>query len=65
MKCLSRGIALMNGHRLRLLYLILSFIGLDILEVLSFGIGALWIEPYKMQTYALFYSDVVYNRSVG
>ena len=55
----------MNGHRLRLLYLILSFIGLDILEVLSFGIGALWIEPYKMQTYALFYSDVAYNRSVG
>ena len=29
------------------------------LVVLSFGIGYLWVEPYMIQTYTMFYLDVI------
>ena len=48
----------MKGHKLHLIYLYCSFIGMGILELLSIGIGALWIEPYKSQTFANFYLNV-------
>ena len=48
----------MKGQRLRLLFLFISFIGMGILEILSVGIGAFWIEPYKSQTIANFYLDI-------
>lgn len=50
---------LMKGHKLRLLYLYFSFIGMGILELLSIGIGSFWIEPYKSQTFANFYLNLV------
>lgn len=49
----------MKGQRLRLLFLSISFIGMSILEILSVGIGAFWIEPYKSQTFANFYLDII------
>ncbi len=49
----------MQGNKGRLLYINLSFIGWQILAVLSFGIGSLWIEPYIHQTKVCFYMDVL------
>lgn len=49
---------LMKGHRGRLLYLYLSFIGLQLLGIISFGIGSLWVEPYRSQTLANFYLNI-------
>lgn len=49
---------LMHGNRGRLLYLKLSFIGISLLGVLSFGIGLLFIEPYFNLTQALFYESL-------
>lgn len=48
---------LMKGNRGRLFYLMLSFIGLWILGVLSFGVGFLWISPYITQTKTVFYLE--------
>lgn len=45
-------------HRKRYLYLMLSFLGMNLLSALSFGIASLWIEPYMVQTTTLFYLDV-------
>lgn len=53
--CLKRSLHSMRGHRGRLLYLYLSFIGMHLLNVLSFGVGTLWIGPYQSQTMANFY----------
>ena len=49
----------MVGHKWRLFVLQLSFLGWDILASLSFGIGNLWLTPYKNATYAAFYKDLV------
>ena len=48
----------MKGHKGRLFYIVLSFLGMDILVLLSLGIGSLWIMPYQSQTYTLFYLDI-------
>lgn len=50
---------LMDGHKLELFVLRLSFIGWDILGWLTCGIGFIWITPYKHMTYMNFYTDLV------
>ena len=50
---------LMKGHKGRYFYISLSFIGLLLLGVLSFGIALLWIIPYMNVTLAYFYFDVM------
>ena len=50
---------IMKGNKGRLFYIYLSFIGLQILCLLSLGIGSLWVYPYQSQTLVIFYLDVV------
>lgn len=49
---------MMDGNRWRLFCLQFSFIGWDILATLAFGIGHLWLTPYKQAAYAAFYREV-------
>lgn len=49
---------MMKGHKFDCFCLILSFIGWIILCVFTFGIGALWLNPYMTATLAAFYEDV-------
>lgn len=49
---------LMKGQKGRLLYLSLSFIGMSLLAICSFGIGFLWVNPYQSQTLIAFYRNV-------
>lgn len=56
--CISQSRALMKGQKWRLFWLQVSFIGWDILAILSLGIGLIWLRPYKCATYAAFYSDL-------
>ena len=50
--------SMMMGNRWRLFCLQFSFIGWDILATLAFGIGHLWLTPYKQAAYATFYREV-------
>ena len=50
---------LMNGHKWELFVLRLSFLGWDILGVLTAGIGFIWITPYKQMTYMNYYVSLV------
>lgn len=50
---------LMDGHKFDFFILKLSFIGWDILAVLTLGIGYIWLTPYKTATYVAFYKDLV------
>ncbi|MDY4097042.1 MAG: DUF975 family protein [Lachnospiraceae bacterium] len=54
---LSRRV--MKGHRLRLLYLYLSFIPMLFAGIVSLGIGLLFVVPYQNMTYTLFYLDLL------
>ena len=50
---------MMYGHRWRLFCLQFSFIGWEILSaLLTFGIGGLWITPYKQAATAAFYREI-------
>ena len=46
---------LMEGHKMDLFILDLTFIGWDILAALSLGIGHLWLNPYRSMTRACYY----------
>lgn len=56
--CLKCSIRSMRGHRGRLLYINLSFVGMHVLNALSLGVGSLWVGPYQSQTMASFYRTV-------
>lgn len=49
---------LMDGHKGDLFTLDLSFIGWDFLNLLTLGIGSLWLNPYKNASRAAFYRDL-------
>lgn len=49
---------MMDGHKLDLFLLELSFIGWYLLGILTLCIGYLWIVPYQYTTMAVFYEDV-------
>ena len=46
---------MMDGHKMDLFLLDLSFIGWELLCVLSLGIGYLWLRPYRNAAYAAFF----------
>lgn len=56
---LQLSIRLMKGKKVRLLFLELSFLPLQLLGILSFGIGNLWVTPYVYMTTALFFLDIM------
>ncbi len=59
--CITESKNLMNGHKWRLFILDISFLGWDILAVLSLGIGFIWLMPYRNATKVAFYEDLINN----
>lgn len=56
--CITYSRKLMNGHKMDLFLLDLSFIGWHILSVMTVGIGYLWLSPYISATKAAFYNHL-------
>lgn len=54
---IKESIFMMKGRKWKLIRIYLSFIGMDVLVLLSFGIGSLFVEPYQTVTLTLFYMD--------
>lgn len=50
---------IMQGNRMGLLYLHLSFAGMFLLVLFSFGIAMFWVYPYMKMTYGEFYCHLV------
>ena len=57
-EALARSKEMMTGNRWRLFCLQFSFIGWDILAVLTLGIGYLWLTPYMQAATAAFYREI-------
>ncbi len=49
---------LMDGHKGELFWLGLTFFGWELLNILTLGIGSLFLNPYKNAAYAAFYKDL-------
>lgn len=58
MEAFHTSFRLMSGNKGRLFYIQLSFLGWELLALLSCGIGILWLSPYMNQTTVEFYRDV-------
>lgn len=56
---IRESLQLMRGNRGRMLFLMLSFIGVMLLGVLSAGIGLLLARPYLNTVQALFYLNLI------
>lgn len=57
-EALGASTELMDGHKGELFLLDLSFIGWDLLNALTLGIGSLWLNPYRNAAYAAFYRSI-------
>lgn len=55
---INRSKQMMKGNRMRLFWLEISFIGWSILCILTFGIGFLWLNPYKYAAETIFYREI-------
>jgi len=55
---IERSMSMMDGNKLRLFLLILSFIGWAILALFTLGIAFLWLYPYMQASATAFYEDV-------
>lgn len=61
-KAMKMSIWLMKGSKVRLLGLKLSFLPLQFVSLLTFGIGNLWLIPYMNTASACFYADLSAKR---
>ncbi len=57
-EALNRSKAMMEGHKMDLFVLGLSFIGWGLLCGITFGIAYIWVGPYMQATMVNFYNDV-------
>lgn len=62
---IEESMRLMDGHKMDLFILDLSFIGWLLLSILSLGIGLLWLVPYMQSAHAHFYEDLVRERDTS
>ncbi len=55
---IEESMRMMDGHKLELFLLDLSFIGWALLSILTCGIGFLWLVPYMNMACVNFYEDL-------
>lgn len=55
---IEKSMAMMQGHKMRLFMLDLSFIGWGLLSLLTCGIGLFFLQPYMATARAAFYEDL-------
>lgn len=62
-EAIAASTELMDGFKGDLFMLDLTFIGWDLLSLLTLGIGHLWLNPYKNAAHAAFYRDLIIHRN--
>ena len=60
-ECINESMRLMDGNKMKLFLLDLSFIGWAFLAILTGCIGFLWLVPYMQTARACFYEDLIAN----
>lgn len=59
---IEESMRMMNGYKMKLFLLDLSFIGWILLTMLTFGIGLLFLNPYMSVSRIAFYEDLKAER---
>lgn len=60
--CVTKSRKIMDGHKMDLFILQLSFIGWMLLAGLTRGIGYLWVQPYMVLAMVAFYTILIKNK---
>ncbi len=58
LEAINRSKAMMDGHKMDLFVLYLSFIGWILLVYITFGLALIWVFPYMDATLANFYNEI-------
>ena len=58
-ECIQQSQSMMNGHKMELFVLDLSFLGWLIVGAFCFGIGELWVSAYMEAAHAQFYEGLL------
>lgn len=58
MEMLSHAWRMMRGHKMEYVFLELSFIGWYLVGLLTFGIGFLWVLPYREMTLVKYFNQL-------
>lgn len=58
LQCLDESSKMMKGYKWDYFVLMLSFIGWDLLAIVTLGIGYIGLNPYKETTYANYYLEL-------
>jgi len=61
-ECLNRSRRMMDGYKMKLFLLDLSFIGWVLLSIITCGIGMLWVIPYMQTARVEFYEQLKNNK---
>ncbi len=54
----------MDGHKWEYFVMILSFIGWGLVVLITFGIAAIWVQPYYTLSFANFYNELADQQTV-
>lgn len=57
-ECLNESEKMMQGNKMRLFILHLSFIGWALLSIFTFGLASLWVNAYQQTATAIFYEEL-------
>ncbi len=60
----KKSMELMKGNKWRLFCLDFSFIGWELLTIITFGIASFWVTPYKEAAYAAFYQNLLVEQGL-
>lgn len=55
---IEKSMQMMEGHKMKLFVLDLTFLGWILLGIITCGLGLLWIEPYMVMAHAAFYETL-------
>ncbi|WP_243686372.1 DUF975 family protein [Lentilactobacillus rapi] len=61
---ITRSRQLMDGHKWEYFVMILSFIGWGLVVLITFGIAAIWVQPYYTLSFANFYNELADQQTV-
>ena len=57
-ECIERSKTMMDGHKMDLFLLDLSYIGWILLGCITLGIGLLWVSPWMSMAHVKFYEQL-------
>ena len=55
---IEMSMQMMEGYKMKLFLLDLSFLGWYLLSIPTFGIAVFWVQPYHLTARAAFYEDL-------